>query len=313
MDSLRYWVIEMHVDGFRFDLASTLARELHEVDQAGGVLRHHPPGPGALAGQADRRAVGPGRGRLPGRQLPGAVDGVERQVPRHASAASGRATAARSPSSPRGSAAAATSTSGAAAGRTPASTSSPATTASRCTTWSATTRSTTRPTARTTATATDDNLSWNCGAEGPTDDPAIIALRERQKRNFLATLLLSQGVPMLRGGDELGHTQQRQQQRLLPGQRDHLARLGPRPPSSSSFLEFTRQMIRLRLPQPVFHRRRFFQGRSIRGAGINDIAWLDPAGRGDDGRGLERAGSSAAWACAWPATRSTNATSAASA
>ena len=66
----------------------------------------------------------------------------------------------------------------------------------------------------------DNNLSWNCGAEGPTDDPEILALRERQKRNFLATLLLSQGVPMLLAGDERGHTQQRQQQRLLPGQRD---------------------------------------------------------------------------------------------
>ena len=82
MDSLRYWVLEMHVDGFRFDLASTLARELYEVEQAGRVLRHHPPGPGAVAGEADRRAVGRRPGRLPGRQLPGAVDRVERQVPR---------------------------------------------------------------------------------------------------------------------------------------------------------------------------------------------------------------------------------------
>jgi isoamylase len=70
MDSLRYWVTEMHVDGFRFDLAATLARELHDVSKLGGVLRHHPPGPGHLAGEADRRAVGRGRGRLPGRQLP---------------------------------------------------------------------------------------------------------------------------------------------------------------------------------------------------------------------------------------------------
>ena len=113
-----------------------------------------------------------------------------------------------------------------ASARTRASTSSPPTTASRCTTWSPTTTSTTRPTARTTATATINNLSWNCGAEGPTDDPAINALRERQKRNFLATLLLSQGVPMLVAGDEIRPHPARQQQRLLPGQRDQLARLG---------------------------------------------------------------------------------------
>ena len=72
------------------------------------------------------------------------------------------------------------------------------------------------------------NRSWNCGVEGPTDDPEVNALRARQQRNFLATLLLSQGVPMIRHGDELGRTQQRQQQRLLPGQRAHLDRLGRR-------------------------------------------------------------------------------------
>ena len=82
MDSLRYWVVEMHVDGFRFDLASALARELYEVDKLGLVLRHHPAGPGALAGEAHRRAVGPRRGRLPGGQLPRRLDGVERPVPR---------------------------------------------------------------------------------------------------------------------------------------------------------------------------------------------------------------------------------------
>ena len=72
---------------------------------------------------------------------------------------------------------------------------------------------------------TDDNRSWNCGVEGPTDDPEILALRERQQRNFLATLLLSQGVPMLLAGDEIGRTPARQQQRLVPGQRDLLGRL----------------------------------------------------------------------------------------
>ena len=75
---------------------------------------------------------------------------------------------------------------------------------------------------------TDDNRSWNCGVEGPTDDPEVMALRERQQRNFLATLLLSQGVPMLVAGDEIGPNAARQQQRLVPGQRDLVDRLGAR-------------------------------------------------------------------------------------
>ena len=83
MDSLRYFVIECHVDGFRFDLASALAREFYDVDRLSAFFDIDPPGPGALAGEADRRAVGRRPGRLPGRQLPGAVDGVERHLPRH--------------------------------------------------------------------------------------------------------------------------------------------------------------------------------------------------------------------------------------
>ena len=82
MDSLRYWVIECHVDGFRFDLAGARPASSYDVDRLLGVLRRDPPGPGALPGEADRRAVGRRAGRLPGRQLPGAVGGVERQVPR---------------------------------------------------------------------------------------------------------------------------------------------------------------------------------------------------------------------------------------
>ncbi len=153
MDSLRYWVTEMHVDGFRFDLAATLAREFYEVDRLSRVLRTRAAGPGRVAGEADRRAVGHRPRRLPGRQLPSAVDGVERQVPRHrARLLAGRAghpgrvriphhrlerpvRAHRTP-----------------AGRV-ASTSSPRTTASRCATSCRTTRSTTRRTARTATTA----------------------------------------------------------------------------------------------------------------------------------------------------------------
>ena len=131
-----------------------------------------------------------------------------------------------SPSSRRGSPAAATSTSTAAAGRTRASTSSPATTASRCTTWSATTRSTTRPTARRTATASRTTTAGTAASRGRPTTRRSRQARVQQRRNFLATLLLSQGVPMICRRRRDGPHAARQQQRLLPGQRDQLARLG---------------------------------------------------------------------------------------
>ena len=110
MDSLRYWVIEMHVDGFRFDLASALARQFHEVDKLSAFFDIIQQDPGDLPGEVDRRAVGPRRRRLPGRQLPAAVDGVERQVPRHRARLLARRAGERWPSSPPGSPAPATST-----------------------------------------------------------------------------------------------------------------------------------------------------------------------------------------------------------
>ena len=109
------------------------------------------------------------------------------------------------------------------------------------------------------------NRSWNCGVEGPTDDGEILALRERQKRNLLATLLLSQGVPMISHGDELGRTQQRQQQRLLPGQRASAGSTGTTPGDDDVLTEFTARLAALRAAHPVFRRQRFFHGRPIRG------------------------------------------------
>ena len=171
-----------------------------------GVLRHHPPGPGPLPGEADRRAVGRRAGRLPGRQLPDPLVGVERHLPRHDARLLARARR-RSPSSPRASAARPTSTRATGAGRSRRSTSSRRTTASRFATSSRTTSKHNEANGEGNRDGTDDNRSWNCGVEGPTDDPAVNALRARQQRNFLATLLLSQGVPMLLGGDEWGRTQ----------------------------------------------------------------------------------------------------------
>ena len=124
---------------------------------------------------------------------------------------------------------------------------------------------------------TDNNRSWNCGVEGPTDDLEIKKLRAQQKRNFLATLFLSQGVPMLLAGDAIGHTQQGNNNAYcqdneiswLDWSPEHLDR---------DLLAFAQRVIALRKQHPVFRRRNFFQGRQIRGAGIKDIVWLRPDG-----------------------------------
>ena len=153
MDSLRYWVTEMHVDGFRFDLASTLAREFYEVDKLSTFFELVQQDPTISPGQADRRAVGRRPRWLPGRQLPAAVDGVERQVPRHrprpVARRAGVARRVRLPVHRFGRPVRAAT----AAGPWRRSTSSPPTTGSRSPTSSRTTRSTTTPTARTTTTA----------------------------------------------------------------------------------------------------------------------------------------------------------------
>ena len=192
------------------------------------VLRPHPGGPRGEPGQAHRRALGPRRRRLPGRQLPDAVVGVERPLPRYRPRLLARRTTARWPTSPTGSPAAPTCTAGPGAARTPASTSSPRTTGSPSPTWSPTTTSTTRRTARTTGTAPTTTARGTAAREGPTDDPEIC---------------VHPGAPPPRADDHAAaqpgraHDQARrrdrphparQQQRLLPGQRDLLARLGAR-------------------------------------------------------------------------------------
>ena len=170
MDSLRYWVLEMHVDGFRFDLASALARELHAVDKLGAFFDIIHQDPGALAGEADRRTLGSRRRRLSGRQLSGEVDRMERQVSRRRPPLLARRRRRACRSWRRGCPAAAIFTSRAAAGRTRASISLPRTTASRSPISSATTTSTTKPTARTTATASDNNLAGTAASKArPTD------------------------------------------------------------------------------------------------------------------------------------------------
>jgi isoamylase len=125
---------------------------------------------------------------------------------------------------------------------------------------------------------TDNNLSWNCGVEGPTDDPEVNALRARQKRNLLATLLLSQGVPMLLAGDEYGHTQQGNNNAYC--QDNEIGWIDWTPaPEREALLGFVRRLIALRRDHPSFRRRDFFQGRPLHGAGVKDLQWIKPDGQ----------------------------------
>jgi len=144
----------------------------------------------------------------------------------------------------------------------------------------------------------DDNRSWNCGTEGPTDDPAIGELRLRQECNFLATLMLSQGVPMLTAGDELGRTQRGNNNAYCQdneiswvhwppaaagGSEAAEAAAGgaePGPATAEALLDFTQRLIRLRRDHPVLRRRRYLRGRPVRGAGgqLGDVAWFTPGG-----------------------------------
>ena len=226
MDCLRYWVTEMHVDGFRFDLAATLARELLRVDRLSAffdLIQQDPvvarssssPSPGTSARAATRSATSRRRGRsgTASTATPSATSGGASRP--HVAELASRLTGSSRPLRVRQ-----------AAGPSRASTSSPPTTASRCATSSPTTRSTTRPTARTTATARRHNRSWNCGVEGPTDDPAVLACRAAPAAQLPGHAAALAGRADAAGRRRVRPHPARQQQRLLPGQRDLLVRLG---------------------------------------------------------------------------------------
>jgi isoamylase len=276
MDSLRYWVTEMHVDGFRFDLASALAREMYDVDKLGSLLRHHPPGPGHQPGEAHRRAVGRRAGWLPGGQLPGRLGRVEREVPRQ------RAPLLEGDRRPgRGARLSAQRQLDlyASSGRQPHAsvnfvTAHDGYTLNDLVSYE---QKHNEANGEDNRDGDNNNESMNFGAEGETDEEAIIEIRERQKRNFLATLLLSQGVPMLLGGDEMGRTQggnnngYAQDNEISWFSWDLKRR-------DRQLLAFTRSLIRLFTLHPVLRRRRFFQGRQIRGSRVKDLTWYAPDG-----------------------------------
>ena len=296
MDSLRYWVLEMHVDGFRFDLASALARQFHEVDRLSAFfdLVQQDPVVSQVKLIAEPWDVGEGGyqvGNFPplwtewnGKYRDAVRDlwrGQPALLPEFASRLTGSADLYASDN------------------RHPIASVNFVTCHDGFTLADLVSydHKHNEANGEEGKDGSDDNRSWNCGAEGPTSDAGIIALRARQQRNLLSTLLLSQGVPMLLAGDELGRTQlgnnngycQDNELSWLhwPARFDPSARAGVQDLEGTgpSLHAFVRSLIRLRAEHPVFRRRRFFTGPAGRGEGEHDgehpadIAWLTPAGQ----------------------------------
>ncbi len=277
MDSLRYWVCEMHVDGFRFDLASALARELHDVDRLSAFfdIIHQDPVLSQVKLIAEPWDLGEG-GYQVGNFPPGWAewngkyrDDIRRYWKGDGGLLGEMAHRLSGSSDLYG-----------ASGRQPYAsinfvTAHDGFTLHDLVSYNEKHNEANREENR---DGSDDNLSWNCGEEGPTDDTAILELREKQKRNFLATLLLSQGIPMLCGGDEIGRTQGGNnnaycQDNEISWHDWNLSK------SNQLLFNFTRLLIHLKKNHPVFRRRRFFQGRRIRGSEVKDIAWFGSHGK----------------------------------
>ncbi|WP_089896916.1 glycogen debranching protein GlgX [Chitinophaga arvensicola] len=274
MDSLRYWITEMHVDGFRFDLAATLARELHEVDRLSAFfdIIHQDPVISQVKLIAEPWDIGEG-GYQVGKFPPGWAEwngkyrdsirdywrGADSTLSEFASRITGSADLYKEDYR--------------------------------------------RPTASVNFITAHDgftlqdlvsyndkhneangednndgenhNRSWNCGNEGPTHDPLVNTLRDRQKRNFIATLFLSQGIPMLLAGDEAGRTQQGNNNAYC---QDNEVSWVNWEQMDSALIDFTKKVIALRQQHPIFRRKRWFRGQPVESVGVEDIAWFLPEG-----------------------------------
>jgi glycogen operon protein len=288
MDSLRYWVTEMHVDGFRFDLASTLARELHAVSRLSSFFDtiHQDPTIADVKLIAEPWDVGEGGyqvGNFP--VLWAEWNGKYRDTVRcfwkgdsgllsdFAYRLTGSSDLYQMD------------------GRRPYASINFVTAHDGFTLCDLVSYNEKHNEANgdNNTDGANDNDSWNMGVEGPTDDLAINTLRERQMRNFLATLILSQGVPMLCGGDEFARSQNGNNNGYC--QDNELTWFDWKlTPSRERLMDFTAKLIHLRRNHPNLHRRKFFQDRVIRGSVVRDIAWYNT-----DGRELDEA----AWTTAW--------------
>ena len=276
MDSLRYWVLEMHVDGFRFDLAATLARELHEVDRLGAFLDiiHQDPVLSQVKLIAEPWDLGEG-GYQVGNFPVGWAEWNDRYRNTVRSYWKGDAgTVGDLAYRLTGS-----SDLYAHSGRRPYASVNFVTAHDGFTLQDLVSYNEKHNEANgeNNRDGNNDNRSWNCGVEGPTDDPNILALRAKQKRNMLATLLLSQGVPMIYAGDAIGHTQMGNNNAYCQDNEISWLRWDLQP-QDRDLLSFAQRIINLRKRHPIFRRRRFFQGRPIKGANVKDVLWLNPTG-----------------------------------
>jgi glycogen operon protein len=276
MDSLRYWVAECHVDGFRFDLASALAREFYDVDRLSAFFDviHQDPLLSQVKLIAEPWDVGPGGyqvGNFP--VLWSEWNGIYRDTMRdfwrtHAGVGdfAGRLMGSSDLYS--------------ADGRDPMAsinfiTAHDGFTLADLVSYE---RKHNEANLEDSRDGSDDNRSWNCGVEGPTGDIEVRALRARQQRNFLATLLLSLGTPMLLGGDELGRTQRGNNNAWC--QDSELSWYDwTSDPAADELHAFTRRLIRLRREHPVLRRDRFLVGRELMGSGLPDVWWFRVDGR----------------------------------
>ncbi len=277
MDSLRYWVLDMHVDGFRFDLAATLARQFHEVDRLSAFfdLVQQDPVISQVKLIAEPWDVGDGGYQVGGfpplwsewnGKYRDCVRDFWRGDPRSLGEFAFRLTGSSDLYQDDG--------------RLPFASINFVTAHDGFTLHDLVSYNDKHNEANGEGNrdGESDNRSWNCGVEGPTDDPDVVALREKQKRNFIATLLLSQGVPMLLHGDELGRTQLGNNNVYC--QDNELSWISWRDARHHwALTHFTAAVAKLRHEQPVFRRRRFFLGASVRGSeDTHDIAWFSPTG-----------------------------------
>jgi glycogen operon protein len=274
MDSLRYWVLDMHVDGFRFDLAATLARELHDVDRLSAFfdLIQQDPIVSQVKLIAEPWDVGQGGyqvGNFP--PLWSEWNGKYRDCVRDFWRGTDQ-TLAEFGSRLTGSSDLYQGTA-----RRPSASINFITAHDGFTLHDLVSYNEKHNQANgeENRDGENHNRSWNCGVEGPTTDPAVLGLRARQVRNFLCTLLLSQGVPMVCGGDEIGRTQQGNNNGYC---QDNDVSWYDWEHADQRLLHLTRRIIALRQKHPVLCRRRWFQGRAIRGSQVSDIGWFTPAG-----------------------------------
>ncbi len=276
MDSLRYWVTEMHVDGFRFDLASTLARELHEVNRLSAFfdIVHQDPILSRVKLIAEPWDLGDGGyqvGNFPvlwaewnGKYrdcIRSYWKGDPGQVPEFASRLTGSSDLYQHD------------------GKRPYASINFITAHDGFTLNDLVSYNEKHNEANGEGNNDGDNnnSSWNCGAEGPTDDEEVNRLRRRQMRNFFTTLLLSQGVPMISGGDEFARTQHGNNNAYCQDNEISWFDWNHRP-EQKELIDFVARLAAFRREHPVFRRPKFFQGRAIRGLGIKDVMWVNPGG-----------------------------------